>query len=118
MLPNPHPSSRVESGTDSGVEASTGLQVYKESNNGAVAIADSNSALTSSNEDGSIVEPGTNAGKEKNPNTTSEATDGFQDEEEHEDSSPHKPTFPTSEDNNDPGSVSGTGTTPPGTPDV
>eukprot|EP00957_Ditylum_brightwellii_P047451 3604186-Ditylum_brightwellii.AAC.1 len=57
QVPNPHPSSRVESGTDAGVEASIGLQASNESNNGAVAIADPNSDLSSSNEARSIVEP-------------------------------------------------------------
>eukprot|EP00957_Ditylum_brightwellii_P012364 933963-Ditylum_brightwellii.AAC.1 len=52
QVPNLHPSSRVESGTDAGTEASNGLQASDESNNGAVAIADPNSVLPSSNEDG------------------------------------------------------------------
>ena len=59
QVPNPYPSSRVESGTDAGVEASTGLLEYRESNNGALAIADPNSVLPSSNAAESIVEPGT-----------------------------------------------------------
>eukprot|EP00957_Ditylum_brightwellii_P186272 14180993-Ditylum_brightwellii.AAC.1 len=52
QVPNPCPSSRIESGTDAGVEARTGLQASDESNNGAVAIADPNSDLPSSNEAG------------------------------------------------------------------
>eukprot|EP00957_Ditylum_brightwellii_P048976 3716206-Ditylum_brightwellii.AAC.1 len=43
QVPNPHPSSRVGSGTDEGVEAGTGLQGYRERNNGALAIADPSS---------------------------------------------------------------------------
>eukprot|EP00957_Ditylum_brightwellii_P157062 11954042-Ditylum_brightwellii.AAC.1 len=74
QVPNPHPSSRVESGTDKGVEAGTGLQEYRESNNGSLAIADPNSALPTSNGTESIVKPGTNAHEEENPNTTSETT--------------------------------------------
>eukprot|EP00957_Ditylum_brightwellii_P174516 13287859-Ditylum_brightwellii.AAC.1 len=54
---NPHPSTRVESGTDADVDAIIGLEASDESNNGAVAIADPNSTLPSSNVDGSIVEP-------------------------------------------------------------
>eukprot|EP00957_Ditylum_brightwellii_P018153 1367361-Ditylum_brightwellii.AAC.1 len=57
QVPNTHPFSRVESGTHVGVDASTGLQAYGESNNGTVAIADPNSVLPSINEAGSIVEP-------------------------------------------------------------
>eukprot|EP00957_Ditylum_brightwellii_P104371 7948890-Ditylum_brightwellii.AAC.1 len=108
QVPNTHPSSRVESGTDEGVEAVTGLQGYEEINNGALAITDPSSVLPSSNAAESIVEPGTNADKEENPNTTSESTDGFQDKGEHADSSPHKPTSPTSKNNDDPGSESDT----------
>eukprot|EP00957_Ditylum_brightwellii_P078124 5939304-Ditylum_brightwellii.AAC.1 len=104
QVPNPHPFSRIESGTDEGVEAGTGLQGYMESSNGTLTIADPSSVLPSSNAAESIVEPGTNADKEEDPNTTSETTDGFQDKGEHEDSSPHKSTSPTSKDNNDPGS--------------
>eukprot|EP00957_Ditylum_brightwellii_P043191 3272653-Ditylum_brightwellii.AAC.1 len=58
QVPNSHPSSRAESGTDKGVEASTGLQEYREINNGVLAIADPNNV----------------ADKEENPNTTSETT--------------------------------------------
>eukprot|EP00957_Ditylum_brightwellii_P023513 1774200-Ditylum_brightwellii.AAC.1 len=43
QVPNPHPSSRVESGTDTGIEADTGLQGEGESKNGALAIADPSS---------------------------------------------------------------------------
>eukprot|EP00957_Ditylum_brightwellii_P198403 15119306-Ditylum_brightwellii.AAC.1 len=57
QVPNLHPSSRIESGTDAGVEVSTGLQVSEESNNGTVAIADPNNVLPTSNEAESIVEP-------------------------------------------------------------
>eukprot|EP00957_Ditylum_brightwellii_P057090 4326850-Ditylum_brightwellii.AAC.1 len=44
--------------------------------------------------------------------------DGVQDKGENEDSSSHKLTSPTNEDNNDPGSECGNDTTPPGTPDL
>eukprot|EP00957_Ditylum_brightwellii_P020598 1552735-Ditylum_brightwellii.AAC.1 len=108
QVPNPHPFSRVESSTDEGVEAGTGLQEYRESNNGALAIADPNSVLPSSNAAESIVELGTNADEEGNPKITSETTGGFQDKGKNEDFSPYKPTSPTSKDNNDPGSESDT----------
>eukprot|EP00957_Ditylum_brightwellii_P003865 293852-Ditylum_brightwellii.AAC.1 len=77
--PHPHPSSRIESVTDEGVEAGTGLQRYRESNNDTLAIADPNSVLPSPNTTESIVKPGTNADKEENPNTTTETTGRFQD---------------------------------------
>eukprot|EP00957_Ditylum_brightwellii_P134327 10240954-Ditylum_brightwellii.AAC.1 len=89
QVPNLHPSSRVESGTDAGVEAGTGLQREEE-----ITIAD----------------------EEENPNITSETTLGLQDLREHEDSSPHKPSSRTSKEDNDPGSESEAATTPPGTP--
>eukprot|EP00957_Ditylum_brightwellii_P003367 255078-Ditylum_brightwellii.AAC.1 len=72
QVPNHYLSSRVESGTDAGVEAGTGLQGEGESNNGALAIADPSSVLPSSNAAESIVEPVTNANEEENPNPTSE----------------------------------------------
>eukprot|EP00957_Ditylum_brightwellii_P056001 4244117-Ditylum_brightwellii.AAC.1 len=74
QVPNLHPSSRVESGTYAGVEVGTGLQEHRESNNGVLVIADPNSVLSSSSAAESIVEPDTNAHKEKNPSTTLEAT--------------------------------------------
>eukprot|EP00957_Ditylum_brightwellii_P039481 2986823-Ditylum_brightwellii.AAC.1 len=49
--PNPYPSTRIESGTEAGIDASIGVQAVDDSNTGADAIADPNS-----NEDGGIVE--------------------------------------------------------------
>eukprot|EP00957_Ditylum_brightwellii_P170550 12982728-Ditylum_brightwellii.AAC.1 len=98
--PNLHPSIRVESGTDAGVEAGTGPLGEGGSNNGAHAIpseevdasvsvsnVDPISAIPSSNTAESIVEPVTNADdsdskvggsakskEEENPNTTSETS--------------------------------------------
>eukprot|EP00957_Ditylum_brightwellii_P132242 10083791-Ditylum_brightwellii.AAC.1 len=57
QVSNLHSFSRVESRTDAGVEASTDLQEYGESNNSALAIADPNSVLPSPNAAESIVEP-------------------------------------------------------------
>eukprot|EP00957_Ditylum_brightwellii_P055944 4239200-Ditylum_brightwellii.AAC.1 len=51
QVPNPHPSTRIGSGTEAGIDAIIGLQAVDDSNNGADAIADPNS-----NEDGGIVE--------------------------------------------------------------
>eukprot|EP00957_Ditylum_brightwellii_P088168 6715541-Ditylum_brightwellii.AAC.1 len=88
QVPNPHLSSRIESGTDEGVEAGTGLQGDRENDKSALAIADPSSVLPSSNAAESIVGPGTNADKEENPNTTSETTGGFQDKRTQRFSSP------------------------------
>eukprot|EP00957_Ditylum_brightwellii_P084064 6390996-Ditylum_brightwellii.AAC.1 len=119
--PNPHPSDRVESGTDAGVEAGTGPPGEGDSNNGAsaipseevgasVSVSDTypSSVIPSSNVAESIVEPVTNADdsdskvggsaksdEEENTNTTSETTGVFLETMEQEDSSPHKPTSPT-----------------------
>eukprot|EP00957_Ditylum_brightwellii_P147821 11257057-Ditylum_brightwellii.AAC.1 len=51
QVPNPHPFTRIESGTEAGIDASIGVQAVDDSNNGEDAIADPNS-----NEDGGIVE--------------------------------------------------------------
>eukprot|EP00957_Ditylum_brightwellii_P073303 5571636-Ditylum_brightwellii.AAC.1 len=87
QVPNLHPSSRVEPGTDADVDASIGVQA---------------SDVPESNEDGSIVEPGTNAGEESNPNITSESTGAVPDEGKNNESPADKPTSPINEDNNDP----------------
>eukprot|EP00957_Ditylum_brightwellii_P059984 4553930-Ditylum_brightwellii.AAC.1 len=49
--PNPHLSTRIESGTEAGIDASIGVQAVGDSNNDEDAIADTNR-----NEDGGIVE--------------------------------------------------------------
>eukprot|EP00957_Ditylum_brightwellii_P003114 237333-Ditylum_brightwellii.AAC.1 len=143
-VPNPHHSSRVESGTDTRVEAVTGTLGEGVSNNGAPAIppeelganvsvsdADPSNVIPSSNAAESIVEPVTNADdsdmkvsgsaksdEEENPNTTSETTYKFPEKMEKEDSSPHKPSSHTSKEGNDSTSASEAATTPPGTPEL
>eukprot|EP00957_Ditylum_brightwellii_P176527 13443904-Ditylum_brightwellii.AAC.1 len=57
-VPNPHPSTRIGSGTDADIDASIGLQASNDSNNAATAIADPNSIVLKSNGNGGIVEPG------------------------------------------------------------
>eukprot|EP00957_Ditylum_brightwellii_P132928 10136251-Ditylum_brightwellii.AAC.1 len=75
QVPNPHPFTRIEPGTDADVDASIGLQASDEINNGEDAIADLNSIVPESNEDGGIVEPGNNdPGSEDSDDTTPPAT--------------------------------------------
>eukprot|EP00957_Ditylum_brightwellii_P015465 1163710-Ditylum_brightwellii.AAC.1 len=70
QVPNPLPSSRVESGTDTGVEAGAGLLEKGDSSNGSLAIppkevgasasvcdADPSSVISSSKAAESIVKP-------------------------------------------------------------
>ena len=112
QVPNPHPSTRIGSGTETGIDASIGLQAVDDSNNGADAIADPNS-----NEDGGIVEAGTNTGEGSNPNITSESTGAVPDEGENNKSPTNNPTSLTKEDNNDLGNEDRDDTTPPATPE-
>eukprot|EP00957_Ditylum_brightwellii_P133241 10159715-Ditylum_brightwellii.AAC.1 len=142
--PNPHPSTRVELGTDVGVEAGTVPPGDGGSNHVAPAIpseevgtsvnvsdADYSNVIPSSNKAESIVGSVTNADdsdsnlggsaksdEEENPNTTSETSGGFLTTIEQKDSFPQKPTFPTSkEENDDASDVSEATTSPPGTPE-
>eukprot|EP00957_Ditylum_brightwellii_P076979 5850720-Ditylum_brightwellii.AAC.1 len=127
QIPYPHPSSRVESDTDTGVDAGTGPPGEGGSNNGAFSIppeevgtsvsvhdADPSSVIPLSNAAESVVEPVTNADgsdmkvsgsaksdEEEKPNTTSETTGEFQEKIEHKDSSPHKLSSHTSKEDND-----------------